>query len=75
MEELGSIENLKNGFTFKKCGGTLSKYIEDKAHIENINGHKIELASSCVILDNTKTLNDIWEEVDIDYIEEWEVDE
>ena len=75
MEELGSIENLKNGFIFEKCGGTLSKYIEEKAHVEIINGHKTEIASSCVILDNTKTLNDIWEEVDIDYIEEWEVDE
>lgn len=75
MQELGNIENLKEGFTFIACGGTLSKYLENKPHIEYINGHEIELASACVILDNTKTLNDKEEQIDIDYVEMWEVTE
>ena len=73
MEELGNIDNLKSGFIFTKCGGTLSKYIQGKPRIELINNHQIELSSACIILPNTKTLNDKSEEIDIDYVEEWEV--
>lgn len=75
MQELGNIDNLAKGFVFTKCGGTISKYIEARPHTEVINGHITEVASSCIITDNTKTLNDIWEEVDIEYVEDWEVED
>lgn len=75
MQELGNINNLQKGFIFKACGGVASKYIEGKPRIENINGHLTEVAASCIIVDNTKTLDDRWDNVDIEYIEEWSIDE
>lgn len=57
-EELGSIDNLKDGFTFKHCGGTRTVYIEDKAHIEIINGHETELASAAIIENIEKTISE-----------------
>ena len=56
-EELKSIDNLKDGFIFKHNGGTRSVYIEDLPRIKNISGHKTELASSCIILNIEKEIN------------------
>lgn len=58
-DELQDIENLKDGFIFKKCGGTKSKYINDTPHIEVINSHETEIASACIISQTTKQLNEI----------------
>ena len=57
-EELGSIDRLEDGFKFEHCGGTRAVYIEDPARIENINGHKTEIASGVIIEDIDKTISD-----------------
>ena len=61
-EELGDIENLKNGFVFKKCGGTTIKYVEDEISHADIDGHRIEYASAAIILNTEKTIkHEPWE--------------
>ena len=56
-KELGNIDNLKDGFTFYKCGSTKSKYLVSDCTIESINGHLTEYADSCIITENVKTLS------------------
>ena len=61
-DELHDIDNLKNGFVFKKCGGTTIKYIEDEISHADIDGHKIEYASAAIILKTEKTIkHEPWE--------------
>ena len=48
-QELGNIDNLVDGFTFKHCGGTRCVYNERPVEIIDINGHLTELSSSAVI--------------------------
>lgn len=55
-EELGSIDNLEATFSFKHCGGMTKKYVYALPHIEYINGHMTEVASSCILMKTTKTL-------------------
>lgn len=50
-EELGSIENLKNGFEFTHCGGTRANYDT----IRNFEGFS---GGGCAILETTKKLTD-----------------
>lgn len=50
-EELGDIDNLKDGFVFKHNGGIRAIYVEGKPRTETINGHITELAGA-VILEN-----------------------
>ena len=57
-EELGSIDNLDDGFTFKHCGGTRCVYNERDIIIENIDGHMTEYASSAVIENIEKVLSE-----------------
>ena len=57
-EELGSIDNLTDGFTFKHCGGTRCVYNERPIETININGHITELASSAVIENIEKEISD-----------------
>ena len=57
-EELGSIDNLTDGFTFKHCGGTRCVYNERPIETLNINGHITELASSAVIENIEKEISD-----------------
>lgn len=52
VKELGSIDNLKSGKVFYKCGGTRALYVENA-----INNDENERASSCIILPVTKTLD------------------
>lgn len=58
-EELGSIDNLTDGFEFKHCGGTRCVYNDEQA-IESveINGHVTELATSAVIENISKVISD-----------------
>lgn len=63
--ELGTIDNLKSGFKFIRCGGTRSKYVESGVETIFIDNHRIEYASSCLIIPVEKTLstpltNDNW---------------
>ena len=48
-EELQTIDNLADGFTFSHCGGTRCVYNERPIETVNINGHMTEIASSAVI--------------------------
>jgi predicted RNA binding protein YcfA (HicA-like mRNA interferase family) len=57
-QELGSLENLEDGFTFKHNGGSRVIYLEDEPRIETINGHVTELASAAIIQDIEKTISD-----------------
>ena len=57
-EELGSIDNLKDDFTFEHCGGTRCVYVERPITTEIINGHVIEYASSAVIENISKEISD-----------------
>lgn len=59
-DELGSLDNLENGFIFKECGGTYSEYVEQQPTVEIINGHRTEYASSCIIRDSEYQVNDVY---------------
>lgn len=43
------IDNLRNDFTFKVNTGTTAKYIIEKPHTVNVNGHDIETAGGIII--------------------------
>ena len=58
-EELQSIDNLNDGFTFKHCGGTRCVYNERPIEIMDINGHETELASSAVIENIEKEISNM----------------
>lgn len=64
--ELGSIDNLKEGFVFKDTGTTSICYI-DLPYYEDIiiDGHVIETSNGGVIMNQTQTLSSI--EVNFDY--------
>ena len=66
-EELGSIDNLQDGFLFKHNGGTRAIYIEDPARVESISGHELELASGVIIEPVEKEINDTMFTVGEDY--------
>lgn len=57
-EELGSIDNLKDGFTFSHCGGTRCVYNERPITTEIINGHETLYAASAVIDNIDKVISD-----------------
>lgn len=57
-EELGSIDNLVDGFVFSHCGGTRCVYLETAPEIRDINGHKTELSSAAIIENIEKTISD-----------------
>lgn len=57
-EELGTIDALKDGFTFKHNGGTRCVYNEQLPEMRNINGHLTQIASSAVIDSIEKVISD-----------------
>lgn len=61
-DELGTIDNLKNGFMFYTNGGTCSKYTELQPQTTMINGHVTEISSSCCIVKTEKTLKETIED-------------
>ena len=53
-QELGSIENFKPGFIFRKAGGTESRYNDDPEIKEvTIQGHKLKITSNVAIIPST----------------------
>lgn len=72
-EELGEIDNLADGFVFRRCGGTKALYDDARPIGEYYhNGQKQEVASACIITKTEKTINSeisLW-----DKFTEWEVD-
>ena len=71
VDELGSIDELTKGKKFVRCGGTRAKYVPAEITREEINGHITEYASSCIILNTTKTLKSELETYD--EVIDWEV--
>ena len=57
-EELGTIDNLYDGFVFKHCGGTRAIYNERPIEIKDIDGHMTELASNVIIDSIEKEISD-----------------
>ena len=57
-DELGEIDNLKDGFVFTRCGGVTVKYV-DTAEIGEYTykGENLEVSSACIIEKGEKTLN------------------
>lgn len=74
-KELKKINNLKTGYVFDKCGGTCAEYLTYPVSVDNINGHLIEYADGVIISNVKKTLKNKDEQLDIDYIERWCVDD
>lgn len=70
-DELGSIDNLTQGTTFVRCGGTKAKYVEMPPAVVNVDGHLTEVGSACIITNTTKTLKSELETYD--EVIEWEV--
>ena len=66
-EELGSIDNLNDGFIFSHCGGTRSIYIEDTPHVEDVAGHRTEYASAVIIDNISKKISDTMYTIGADY--------
>lgn len=58
-KELGGIDNLKADFIFTHCGGNSKIYPHSKPHVIDINGHILEVASSCILQKTTKTLHEM----------------
>ena len=57
-EELGDIDNLRDGFRFSHCGGTRCIYIEQIPEKEKINGHLTEYASAAIIAPIDKVISE-----------------
>lgn len=55
-EELGTIDNFKEGFIFKKAGGTESIYNNNIDFYINVDGHQLEITDNVYIKDSTYTL-------------------
>lgn len=55
-EELGSIENFKEGFTFRKAGGTESKYNDNINMLIEREGKIIRITDNVYITDSTYTI-------------------
>ena len=71
VDELGSLDELKKGKVFERCGGTKAKYIETPAGKVTVNGHEVEAGAACIITPTTKTLSN--ELTMYDEVIEWEV--
>lgn len=57
-DELGSIDNLQDGFVFRHCGGSRVVYLEDAPRIEDVNGHPTECASAAIITPIEKEISE-----------------
>ena len=57
-QELGSIDELKDGKVFRRTGSTTVVYVEHEPKILDIDGHRIETAGAAVLLPTTKTIHD-----------------
>lgn len=55
-EELGSIENFREGFTFRKAGGTEALFNDNICFNIEVDGHTLTITDNVVIRDSTYTL-------------------
>ena len=56
LEEHGGLEAFKEGFIFRKAGGTESIYNDETDRIYKIGGHDLRVTSNVYIKDSTYTL-------------------
>ena len=56
VQELGSIDELKNGKIFEQTGGTTCSYVEMKPNLVEINGHLTQVASAAIINETVKKI-------------------
>lgn len=64
-DELGSLDNLRQGFIFKECGGTRIVYNNEPLHTIEYNGESIEVGASAVIMDTEYKVSNL-NEIDMD---------
>lgn len=57
-DELGDINKLADGFTFRHCGGTRAVYLEQSIENIIIEGHPIETCGGCIIENIEKVVSD-----------------
>ena len=57
-QELKSIDNLKEGFVFKRCGGTTCVYVTHEPSWIHVDGHDILTAGGAILIPTYKTLHD-----------------
>lgn len=57
VKELGSLDNLKSGYNFIDCGGTRTIYTHLKPSSVYVENHLLEVSSSAIICNTTKTLH------------------
>lgn len=69
-QELGCIDNLKNGFVFRRCGSTTVTYLESSPQELLVDGHRIEAAAAAILLPTTKTIKDVMHRDEDYYFEE-----
>ena len=55
-EELGVLENFKEGFIFSKSGGTEAIYNDKVDFVIKVDGHNIRVTDNMYIRDSTYTL-------------------
>lgn len=55
-KELGKLENFREGFIFRKSGGTESIFNDDVDMVLDVDGHKLHITDNVVIRDSTYTL-------------------
>lgn len=55
-KELGSIENFREGFTFRKAGGTEAVFNDNVCFNIEIDGHVLVITDNVVIRDSTYTI-------------------
>lgn len=54
-----AYDNFSNGFIFKNCGGTTSKYVQHEVATVDIDGHSTEVANGNIIVSVNKELKSI----------------
>ena len=68
-QELGNIDNLRSGFTFRRCGSTTSIYLVGEPERVWVGEHLVETAGGCVLMPTTKTLHDEYDlNKDVDWV-------
>ena len=55
-EELGKIENFREGFIFRKAGGTEAVFNDHIDKVIHVDGHDLRITDNMVIRDSTYTL-------------------
>lgn len=72
--ELGDINNLEDGFTFTKTGGTRTIYTDTPKQTITIDGHLLEVGTSAIIENVTKTLSTNYDRTNLWFMDKENID-